>query len=81
MILLIFICFKLDYKKRKYNYLIISTGDAADAVMTLPPLDELPKRVTHDQMPLTSALLKLGSGQGIYFSSSFLIHLKISIRF
>ena len=39
--------------------------------MTLPPFDELPKRVTHDQMPLTSALLKLGSGQGIYFSSSF----------
>ena len=58
--------------------MIISTGDAADAVMTLPPFDELPKRVTHDQMPSPSAP-KLGFGLGIYFS--FLILLKVSTRF
>ena len=49
--------------------------------MTLPPFDdELPKIVTHDQMPSPSAP-KLGFGLGIYFSSSFLILLKISTRF
>ena len=60
--------------------MIISTGDAANAVMTLPPFDKIPKIVAHDQMPSPSAP-QLGFGLGIYFSSSFLILLKISTRF